>query len=419
MTNMKQSVLKKYVILFLCIATPGIVLMLYKDALFGGGRMLPSLSVPFEETSGLLIANHGKKIPPFEFINQDNQKVNNDYYQGKIYIANFMFTRCPSICKEMSDNIVLELQKELKEYNNVYYLSHSIDPNYDTPEILKEYAGRYQNEYGVDLSKWNLVTGDKQEIYDIAKSYLTYASDSGGDENHEGFAHSSALLLIDSEGRIRSGPIGSYDGTSLDDVKQLIKDVKILVSESRRINFDIIPEFEFVNQYNQKVTNEDYLGKIYIANFMSTRSPISKTLSFHIALKLQDELKYYDNVYYLSHTIDPDYDTPEVLRQYAEDRRDALGADLSNWNFVTGNKEHLFKLAKAYLAYDIDSLMYYDYNGIKHPSVYVLIDSKGRIRSGYNENNKPIGFYDGTSASEIKQLVKDVGILVSETKRNR
>ena len=70
-------------------------------------------------------------------------------------------------------------------------------------------------------------------------------------------------------------------------------------------------------------------------------------------------------------------------------------------------------------SYDIDSLMYYDYNGIKHPSVYVLIDSKGRIRSGYNENNKPIGFYDGTSASEIKQLVKDVGILDSETKRNR
>ena len=411
--NIAKIFSKKNVILFLCIACPGIVLMLFKDALFGEGRTRPSLSTPFEDFPTLLTVNHGEKIPSFAFINQDSKKVTNADYEERIYIANFMFTRCPSICKEMSDNIVLELQRELKEYNNVYYLSHTIDPDHDTPEVLKEYANRYKNEFGADLSKWNLVTGEKQEIYDIARSYLTYASDSESDENHLGFAHSSSLLLIDGEGRIRSGPIGSYDGTSADDVKQLIKDVKVLVSETKRKDVEIIPNFEFINQYNQKVTNDDYLGKIYIANFISTRSSMSKTLSLHIALKLQDELKYYDNVYYLSHTIDPDYDTPEVLRKYAEERRDALGANLSNWNFVTGEKEHLYNIARRYLAYDTDSLKYYDYNGIKHPSAFVLIDTKGKIRSGYDENNIPIGSYDGTSASEIKQLIKDVGILVS------
>jgi len=224
--------LSKWIILGAIIAIPSFGLWMLKDAIFSGGESsLPSLAVISE-----------KPIPDFSFINQNNEIVTNEYYEGKIYIANFIFTRCPTICMEMSRNVSIKLQRELSRYDNVYFLSHTINPQYDTPEVLREYANRYKNEAGADLSKWNFVTGKKSEIYKIAESYLTYVSDEKEDKNYERmqFAHSEHLVLIDSKGRIRSGfdlnnnVFGAYDGLDAKELKFLVRDVGMLVSEMKR-----------------------------------------------------------------------------------------------------------------------------------------------------------------------------------------
>jgi len=225
---MNQS-FSKLLILVSLIVFPIIFLWTCKEVIFRGGdeKRLPTLSI---------VSN--TPIPDFSFINQNYDTITNKYYQGKIYIANFMFTRCPTICKDMTFNMEY-LQGKLSKYDDILYLSHTIDPDYDTPVILKEYAGRYQNELGADLSKWNFVTGEKDDLYSIARSYLCAAEESDQEETG-GFIHSTSFILIDKEGKIRSGfdgsgnPIGVYDGTSASSVKELIVDVGVLVSETKR-----------------------------------------------------------------------------------------------------------------------------------------------------------------------------------------
>ena len=225
---MNQSYRKHFILISL-IAFPIIILWACKEVIFNGGdqNRLPTLSIVSESP-----------IPDFSFINQDHDTITNEYYKGKIYIANFMFTRCPTICKDMTFNMEY-LQGKLSKYDDILYLSHTIDSDYDDPEILKEYAERYQNELGADLSKWNFVTGEKDEIYSIARSYLCAAEESD-QEDTGGFIHSTSFILIDKEGKIRSGfdsygnPIGVYDGTSVSSVKELIVDVGVLVSETKR-----------------------------------------------------------------------------------------------------------------------------------------------------------------------------------------
>ena len=221
----------KLLILVSLIVLPIILLWSFKEVIFSGGKNLPELAIVSDTP-----------IPDFSFINQDRDTITNQDYEGKIYIANFMFTSCPTICKEMSRNISIKLQSDLSKYDNVYFLSHTIDPTNDSPDILKKYANRFKNEAGADLSRWNFVTGDKEEIYRIAESYLTYASNEKGDNNHKGFqlAHSSNLILIDTKGRIRSGfdsnnnVFGAYDGLDAQSLKFLVRDVGTLVSETKR-----------------------------------------------------------------------------------------------------------------------------------------------------------------------------------------
>jgi len=224
---------------------PIIFLWIFKEVIFSGENKFPTLSIVSGTHIDTLIDDNGYdsiitkyQIPNFSFINQDHDTITNEYYKGKIYIANFMFTRCPTICKDMTFNMEY-LQGKLSRYDDILYLSHTIDTDYDTPEILKEYAERYQNELGADLSKWNFVTGKKDEIYSIARSYLCAAEESD-QEDTGGFIHSTSFILIDKEGKIRSGfdsygnPIGVYDGTSISSIKELIVDVGVLVSETKR-----------------------------------------------------------------------------------------------------------------------------------------------------------------------------------------
>jgi len=139
-----------------------------------------------------------KKVPNFEFINQDGDTITNEDYLGKVYIVEFFFTTCPSICPVMSRNLVT-LQEEFKGSNDFAIASFTIDPEHDTPQVLKEYA----ENYGVTNPDWHFLTGERQKIYELANTgFGIYANE---DETVPGgFAHSGLFALIDKEGYVRS-----------------------------------------------------------------------------------------------------------------------------------------------------------------------------------------------------------------------
>lgn len=168
-----------------------------------------------------IINNH--KIADFTFTNQNGKKITQEDYKNTIYVADFFFTTCPTICPIMTDNMVW-LQEKIKDLPNVKLLSHSVTPDIDNVPVLKEYAIKK----GVIDSKWNLVTGNKKDIYYIArKSYL--AVETGKPEELYDMVHTENFILIDKKGRIR----GFYDGTNLDqpteegvkNVSQLLEDI--------------------------------------------------------------------------------------------------------------------------------------------------------------------------------------------------
>lgn len=162
------------------------------------------------------------KIASFSLINQNGDTTTQADYDDKIYVADFFFTTCQTICPIMTEHMV-EIQKELGSDTLVKLLSHSVIPTYDTPEVLKAYALKK----GVDDRRWNLVTGSQEEIFTLArKSYLA-VKDIPGTEDDLDMVHTENFMLIDKKKQIR----GYYDGTDDDAIEQLLEDIKILKQE--------------------------------------------------------------------------------------------------------------------------------------------------------------------------------------------
>jgi protein SCO1 len=161
------------------------------------------------------------KIADFRFVNQDSNIVTNETFKGKIYVADFFFTSCRTICPIMKTQM-LRVYDSLENDPEVLILSHTIDPEYDTVGRLHDYADRL----GVKSTKWHFVTGNKDSIYNIAQtSYFATAMEDKAEP--DGFIHSGAFLLIDKDKRIR----GKYDGTKEEDVNRLLSDIQKLKKE--------------------------------------------------------------------------------------------------------------------------------------------------------------------------------------------
>ena len=157
-------------------------------------------------------------IADSSLINQNGKTVTKETYKNKIYIADFFFTTCQTICPIMTDHMVI-LQNQLKLDPEVMLLSHTVTPKIDSVAQLKKYA----IEKGVLDAKWNLVTGDKKEIYQLArKSYL--AVKSNGDGGEYDMIHTENFMLVDQKKRIR----GYYDGTNIEDIELLLRDIELL-----------------------------------------------------------------------------------------------------------------------------------------------------------------------------------------------
>ncbi|TDW50272.1 protein SCO1/2 [Flavobacterium sp. 270] len=160
-------------------------------------------------------------IADFSFVNQNGDTITQKNYEGKIYVADFFFTTCGSICPKMSTNLV-DVQKAVLKNPKVMLLSHTVFPEVDSVSVLKAYAIKY----GVVDSKWNLVTGDKKQIYTMArKSYL--AVKLGRPDQLYDMVHTENFVLVDQKRRVR----GFYDGTNKDEIKRLLEDIDFLSKE--------------------------------------------------------------------------------------------------------------------------------------------------------------------------------------------
>lgn len=165
-------------------------------------------------------------IEDFKLVDQDSSWVTNATFKNQIYVSDFFFTSCPTICPKMKQQM-LRVYEKFENNNHVAILSHTIDPTHDTVAVLKDYA----DKLGINSSKWKFVTGDQDYIYDLGeKSYMVMADEDA--EAEGGFIHSGAFLLVDKDRRIR----GVYDGTVDEQVDVLLIDIEKLLKEYEPTN---------------------------------------------------------------------------------------------------------------------------------------------------------------------------------------
>ncbi len=171
-----------------------------------------------------------RTIQPYSFIDQNGEVFTEETVKGKIHVVDFFFTRCPSICPIMTENLKT-IHRKFDVYEDFAIISHTVDPQYDTTFVLKNYA----TERDIDFDNWHFVTGHKDSIYATAFEYLSSAMEDPAAPG--GFLHTEYFVLLDKEGRIRSREddngniIGVYDGTSKTQVNDLIDDIKVLMAE--------------------------------------------------------------------------------------------------------------------------------------------------------------------------------------------
>ncbi|MDD8059225.1 SCO family protein [Shewanella metallivivens] len=162
------------------------------------------------------------QVPAFSFMDQQGEIVTQDTVKDKIYVASFFFTRCPGICPRMKSQLS-KVQSEFIDDDDIMIVSHSIQPGNDTVEVLQQYAQKNH----IDAAKWLLVTGDREQIYSLAKKAYFANEDLGEYVSKEDFLHTENLVLVDKNRHIR----GIYNGLNNTSVANLITDIKSLMSE--------------------------------------------------------------------------------------------------------------------------------------------------------------------------------------------
>lgn len=162
-------------------------------------------------------------IASFSFVNQDGKTVTEKDYEGKIYVADYFFTTCQSICPKMATELQRVQDKFAYTNGMVQILSHTVNPENDSVPVLKAYSDMVH----ADNKMWNFVTGDKKQLYDMARNSYFLNALEGGDGGPDDFIHSELFVLIDKEKHIR----GIYDGTNIKAVNDLLDDIKVLIAE--------------------------------------------------------------------------------------------------------------------------------------------------------------------------------------------
>ncbi len=216
--------MKKILILFAILAMPSIAYLLMRT---GKNKYItletfgPKEPITKTVNGKVVVDTIYHSVGGFSLLNSDSVMVTEKLTEGKIFVADFFFTTCSSICPKMSGQL-MRVQYEYKDDSSVVILSHTVDPEHDTPSVLKEYAKKYEAIPG----KWYFLTGDKKAIYDLARNNY-FISATEGDGGKGDFIHSEQMVLVDKKKHIR----GYYDGTDVRDVRRLMDEIKLLEIE--------------------------------------------------------------------------------------------------------------------------------------------------------------------------------------------
>ena len=215
---------KKYLILFIILFAPTIAYLFFVRGEHNFAHL------PFITYSDINGETQKRKAPDFGFVNQDGDTITQADLEGKIYLVDFFFTSCPSICPVMTANL-MKIENRFDHYDEFKILSHTVDPQRDTQARLKEYA----EARSISSEDWHFLTGEKDSLYAVAYDYLSSAME---DESAPGgFLHTEYFVLVDKEGYLRSREddngniIGVYDGTNAQHIRDLIDDIKVLIAE--------------------------------------------------------------------------------------------------------------------------------------------------------------------------------------------
>ncbi|MEN9336076.1 MAG: hypothetical protein RLZZ500_1063 [Bacteroidota bacterium] len=230
MKNKSYIGLSFIVLIFGIIFVPKIVNRIKNGDVVRNDRMSLSSEIKEEESKSSLVVMG--KAPSFSLTDQNKKTITNADYKGKVYVLEFFFSTCPSICPVMNKNMVT-IQNEFGTNPNFGIASISINPEHDTPEILKEHAAKV----GVSIENWHLLTGDKKYIFELSNKGFNIFAGESKEKVNGGFEHSGLFALIDKNGNIRcrrdaqGNPILYYDGLEAPGIKAISEDIKILLNE--------------------------------------------------------------------------------------------------------------------------------------------------------------------------------------------
>lgn len=217
---------KKFIILFAILFLPTILYLLF---VYGKGEQ-NFAHLPFVTYTDVNGETQNRRAPDFSFVNQDGDTITNDDLNGKVYLVDFFFTSCPSICPIMTANM-MKVQERFAHFEDFRSISFTVDPKRDTPAVLKEYA----QQRLIKTDKWHFLTGQQDSLYSVAYKYLSSAMEDSLAQG--GFLHTEYFVLVDKEGFLRSrddehgNVIGVYDGTDAQHIRDLIDDIKVLMAE--------------------------------------------------------------------------------------------------------------------------------------------------------------------------------------------
>ncbi len=336
-------------------------------------------------------------VENFSLVDQTGAKVTKADLLGKPWAACFVFTRCAGQCLNIMAGMQ-EVSDELQDAD-VRLVTISVDPDYDTPEVLAPYA----QGFGADPARWLFLTGDKKDIYHlIQKSFLLPVEESTGPDRKPGYevVHSPDILHVNAQGQV----VGRYNGLEELDRKRLIKAMKQEAAEIRAQN-----GFELTERSGRKVTDNDLLGQPWAACFIFTRCAGQCLQISNNMYQLHQELKDAP-VRLVTITVDPDFDTPEVLKNYA----DNFGADPDRWLFLTGEKDYVYPLLQKHFKQIVheftgeDRIKGYE---VLHSSDVIHFDAQGRMKKRYN------GLNDAEMAELRKALLAEAAELEGQKSR--
>ncbi len=220
----RTSGVRKYLILFILLLLPS---LLYVYLIQGKHNFVHLPFVTYNDDNGDLV---NRRAPEFVFTDQNGELFSSDSLVGRIYVVDFFFTTCPSICPIMTANMT-KLHERFGHYDGFELVSITVDPKRDTPSALKEYAVNRK----IDSPKWHFLTGDRDSLYTVAYKFLSSAMEDNSAPG--GFLHTEYFVLVDKEGNLRSRDdehgniIGVYDGTNGAHINDLIDDIKVLIAE--------------------------------------------------------------------------------------------------------------------------------------------------------------------------------------------